>query len=759
MTVLPPENTIMLTQTVQTVFLTVTNFDVFTNLNARVQVTSNIVDLLDDGTPPDATAGDGTHSGDFIVPALTVPTDFTARFTAFGQDMSVTNETGELLPESWVTNVMQVTYRAVIRPGNDNFANAVKIPPAGGTVSGSNEYATIEPAEPFHGDNPLVAASLWWTWSPTNHTPVLMDTAGSSFEPVLAVYTGAALEILSPVAASTNDVERGLKANVVFNALAGVTYRIAVAGFTDAGVGMVRLRVVPGGQPDAVPPQVVVTEPLNEVVVTNGVIRVAGTAQDPDPDATGVRQVTVQLNEDPPQPATGTTNWNLSITLLPGTNIVRVVADDVAGNLSAPATVLVNYSAVPNDHFASALELTEFSGTVTGTNSLATLEEGEQKHAGNEGGHSVWYWFRAPAAGLLQLTTQGSSFDTLLALYEGDALSSLVLVAANDDANEGNAYSELTGTLVRDRVYYIALDGFGGATGTLVLKYVFTPTEVMRRLNLMAGPGGTVVPAAGLYPEGSVQTATALPAPDFEFAGWHGDILAAQNPLFLVMDRDYTITATFRVAGYIEGFELGRFSHALDWSTSGAAFWSVQSAMACEGRFAAQSGRISHDEQSVLVLRANLVDGTGAFRVRVSSEGEWDGIEFYLNDVLQQRWSGERDWELYQFAVVGGRNKLEWRYVKDANFSSGWDAAFLDNVYLPLADTEVVPRLAIVRLPDGPLQIALQGLPARSYVIQASPDLADWAGVFTNASPSGSWVWRDLDFAGAPVRFYRAQAE
>lgn len=757
-TVLPPANTVMLTQTVQVVFLTVTNFDVFTNLTARLQVTTNTIDLLDDGAPPDASAGDATFSGSFVVPPFPAPTNFVVRFTAFGQDMSITNEVGEVGPDSWVTNSVQVTYRAAVRPGNDDFATAIKIPTGGGIVTGSNEFATIEPAEPFHGNNPDVAASIWWTWAPTNNTSVLMDTAGSSFAPVLAVYAGTALETLRAVASSTNDVVNGLKANVVFNALAGTTYRIAVAGFNDAGVGTVRLHVVPNGQPDTVPPQVVVTEPEIDALVTNATLRVEGTAFDPDPDSTGVRLVALQLNDDPPQTATGTTSWSLALTLLPGANVVSVVAEDVAGNRSAPVLVQVCYSPVPNDDFANALEISGFSGDLVGTNDLATIESGEPQHAGNEGGHSVWYWFRAPATGSFHVTTEASAFDTLLAVYEGNQLTDLQLIAANDDAVPGREHSELTVALVRDRTYYIAIDGFGGATGLLALRFDFTPTETMLTLNLVAGPGGTVVPASGRYPQGSIQTITALPAADFTFTGWHGTVNTTQNPLFLVMDRDHTITASFQVVAYVEGFESGGFRSDLNWSSSGQAGWFVQPGVVYQGRFAAQSGRVSNGEQSSLVLVTSLLDGTGAFRIRVSSEAQWDGVEFYLNGILQQRWTGESDWDLYQFPVIGGINTLEWRYTKDANFSSGLDAAFVDNLYLPLATAEIVPMLRITRLPHGPLQIAIQGLPNLSYVIESAPDLAHWSGAFTNSSPSGSWVWVDTDFAGQPVRLYRARS-
>ncbi len=754
--VVPPANTIMLTQTVQTVFLTVTNYDSFTNLASMMQVVTNTIQLLDDGVPPDANASDGVYSGSFIVPAFAVPTNFVVRFTTYGQDLSITNDMGELSPESWATNITDVTYMAVVRPANDNFANAIKIPPGGGTVTGSNEFATIEPAEPFHAGNPQVAASIWWTWSPTNNTSVLIDTAGSDFEPVLAVYTGASLDVLRPVAASTNDVERGLKAYVVFDGVAGVTYRIAVAGYTDADAGLVRLRVVPDGLPDTVAPEVEIVEPV-DTVLTNAVVRVAGVALDPMPHGTGVSTVILQLNDDPPSLATGTTSWNLSLTLLPGTNLVSVVAEDVAGNRSEPVLLVLYYSAVPNDDFAGALELSGFSGSVTAMNDLATREIGEPMHANNEGGHSVWYWFRAPATGVLHLTTQGSSIDTLLAVYEGSTLNELLPLAANDDASPGSGYSELTVALARHRLYYIAVDGFGGSTGTLVLEYEFEPTEIMRTLNVIAGPGGSTVPAPGLFPQGSIQVVTALPERGFVFTGWQGSVNTTQNPLVLVMDKDYTLTASFRVVGYTEGFESGNFGNRFAWASNGNAAWVVASTEVYDGRFAAQSGRISNGEQSALILEANLRDGTGAFWVKVSSEEQWDGLEFYLNGVLQERWTGETGWELYQFPVIGGVNTLEWRYSKDANFSSGADAGFIDNLYLPLADERIVPVLSMARVPDGTVQLAIQGFPNRSYIIESSTDLINWAGIMTNSSPSGSWVWRNYNATGVQLEFYRAR--
>src|SRR6266516_2922514 len=72
-----------------------------------------------------------------------------------------------------------------------------------------------------------------------------------------------------------------------------------------------------------------------------------------------------------------------------------------------------------NDRFANRLPLSGTNLTVTGSNTNATKEAGEPDHAGNGGGKSVWWTWTAPADGEVQITTDDSSFDTLLGVYLG----------------------------------------------------------------------------------------------------------------------------------------------------------------------------------------------------------------------------------------------------------------------------------------------------------------------------------------------------
>src|SRR5262249_30636954 len=94
--------------------------------------------------------------------------------------------------------------------------------------------ASKEIGEPNHAGN-TGGKSVWWKWTPTTSGQVTFDTATSSFDTVLAAYTGSVVNALTPIA-SNNNFNNTLQSSVTFAATAGVTYRIAVDG-ANAGSG------------------------------------------------------------------------------------------------------------------------------------------------------------------------------------------------------------------------------------------------------------------------------------------------------------------------------------------------------------------------------------------------------------------------------------------------------------------------------------------------------------------------------------------
>jgi hypothetical protein len=156
--------------------------------------------------------------------------------------------------------------------------------------------------------------------------------------------------------------------------------------------------------------------------------------------------------------------------------IATVPAGAASGPLAITTThgvISINFVVVPapppaNDNFSSAQVLSGISAIISTNTVGATKQPGEPNHAGNAGGRSVWYRWTAPAAGNWTLDTTGSTFTTLLAVYTGNALTSLSPVASNLLAG-GALTNSLTFTAVAGVTYQIAVDGYGGAAGNLVL--------------------------------------------------------------------------------------------------------------------------------------------------------------------------------------------------------------------------------------------------------------------------------------------------
>ena len=671
----PANNSILLAGSTEVMFVRVT--DVLSVTNATVTVEAGTAPLLtlgNDGQAPDVLGADAVYSGNFQVPTNLGPLTVTIVVTAPGEANS--------------TNV--VYYTVVPRPPNDDFASASKVGPQGTTTNilSNNRFATMEFGEPRHARVPFVANSLWWTFSPALPGRVFVDTSGSSFDTVLAVYRGGAVDALTEVA-SVDDVGSRVQGYLNFDAVAGTTYRIAVASYDENQTGTIRLRVEPNGGPDTNAPVVSVTSPPSGHVVTNNSITLVGTAVDPVPNASGVSDVQVKVNEDLTAIGAQFTNgvWTLNSLVREGANTFRIVAIDYAGNVSPTHTVTVSYR-IPdpaNDLLVSGLALPGNTGQVNGDNTRATKESGEPLHAGNEGGHSVWWYWQAPSNGVLELSTLDSEFDTLLAVYTGDRINSLVLVDANDDALPESGYSKLALTVLAGQTYRVAVDGYGGTSGAITLAHTFSATPLFTVMATGTAGGGVASTATGSVASNTVVRFTATPDDYFLFAGWEGSVTSISNPLEVTVTKDVSLIGRFVERSFSDGFESGDLA-GLPWASAGHAPWTVQEGQVRFGQFAARSGTISHLQRSSLILTGRFDSGRPAsFEYRVSSEEGWDKLEFLRDGVIMGTWSGETGWDKVVFDLTAGEHTLEWRYSKDSSNSAGEDAAYLDNLDLPFA--------------------------------------------------------------------------
>lgn len=258
-------------------------------------------------------------------------------------------------------------------PSNDAFDAAQTVEGASGQIDGTNSGASKEASEPDHAGE-AGGTSVWYRWIAPAGGTLIIDTDGSDFDTLLAVYTGQTLGFLDEVASDDDHIVIAPRSRVVVEAVAGRAYRIAIDGYA-ADSGTIRMR------------------------------------------------------------------WELAA--------------------AAPV----------NDSFSAGVPISGTVGPIITTNARATKQPGEPDHAGTVGGASVWYRWTAPASGSVTFDTDGSDFDTVIAVYVGDAVNALTEVASNDDEPSIYPRSAVTFAAAGANRYHVAVDGYEGEVGRISLQW------------------------------------------------------------------------------------------------------------------------------------------------------------------------------------------------------------------------------------------------------------------------------------------------
>ncbi|HEY1737704.1 MAG TPA: hypothetical protein VGI86_03290, partial [Acidimicrobiia bacterium] len=119
-------------------------------------------------------------------------------------------------------------------PANDMFAKPTILTGGLGSVSGDNFGATSEAGEPVHA-GVSNKESVWFRYTPNVSGTLSVDTCGSSFDTVLALYTGSVLKTLTPLV--SNDDSCGNQSSVTTAVKSGVAVQIAVASYDNDSLG------------------------------------------------------------------------------------------------------------------------------------------------------------------------------------------------------------------------------------------------------------------------------------------------------------------------------------------------------------------------------------------------------------------------------------------------------------------------------------------------------------------------------------------
>lgn len=391
------------------------------------------------------------------------------------------------------------------------------------TVSASNRSATKQKGEPNHAGNPG-GKSVWWSWTAPGSGTVVITTVGSDFDTLLAVYTGLNVSNLVAVAFNDDDLANPPFSRVKVKTTAGAVYHIAVDGYEGAA-GTVSLAIDYFDVAPAVPnDQLGDAIPLSGLPVDAAGNNVGASRESFEPSHagnSGGRSVWwrwVAPVSGPIEVSTSGSDFDTLLAVYAGnqtqfpvsmTNLRLMAANDdsasdsitsriefnaladttyyvaIDGYQAAAGNVMLHLRGttngisvvVPpaNDMFADRFPISGADIVVQGSTVGATREVDEPLHADQPGSRSAWWTWTSPGNGMVTISTKGSTFDTLLAVYSGTSANSLALIAANDDAPPTYT-STVNYPVTAGAVYQIAVDGYQLSEGRVTLAVNFAPS-------------------------------------------------------------------------------------------------------------------------------------------------------------------------------------------------------------------------------------------------------------------------------------------
>jgi hypothetical protein len=375
-------------------------------------------------------------------------------------------------------------------PGFTNVPN--------GLFQASNVNASAEPGELRHAGKPG-GRSVWLSYVSTQPGIVTFRTRGSLFDTLLAAYVGDELTNLFEVA-SDDDSGPALSSVISFSVTPGVVYRIAIDGH-----GGEQGKFILGWdfQPTTERLAVITLQPVSQIVPVGGTAVFGVGAQTP------VDGIQWYFNNS--QLIAGATQPLLRITNAQPANVGSYLARLRLGNRTVdsraadlelretdgpgqPAQVRAYdkwedllaalAGQPPGVRFNPASQVLGYTGSQTFSTAGSGGQNGEPVHCGAIGGHSKWYAYIPPTNGTLYLNTDGSNFDTLLAVYTGCCtFASLTPVACDNNAGTNGLASSLSFPAIQNTIYYVAVDGVGGVTGSVKLNYRLLVSMMLTNLS------------------------------------------------------------------------------------------------------------------------------------------------------------------------------------------------------------------------------------------------------------------------------------
>jgi parallel beta-helix repeat protein len=388
-------------------------------------------------------------------------------------DVVLENVTGTL-----VSDEALLTIDVPAALSGDNFGDRVPLGNAfTNAVSGTNHFATREDNEPLHAGK-AGGKSVWYSWTAPAKGIATFRTVGSSFDTLLAVYTGDSLLSLANVA-SDEDSGGFFTSSLQFNAQGGVTYAVAIDGFAGAEGAFIlsweleeTVEVLPH----------ITAQPASQTVLEGAAASFSVSASGGGlgyqwlfngammPGETGSTLIVSNVQpKDIGYYSVRVSNSSgravqSDIAILEIGPQAGVQSRDKFGDLLAmeelaPAPTGGRIAkAITSAGFLSLSAGLPLSFVVNTTNS--TTERSEPVDCRITGA-SRWMTLRAIENGVCLIDTIGSSIDTTLSVYTGSNYLTLHLVACDDNGAADGVRSLVKFAAVAGTDYRLRIDGVG----------------------------------------------------------------------------------------------------------------------------------------------------------------------------------------------------------------------------------------------------------------------------------------------------------
>ena len=429
---------------------------------------------------------------------------------------------------------LSLTLTNILAAGDD-FVDRVTLVGESGQVGAANQNATREAGEPDHAGKPG-GKSVWYTWKAPITGIATIGIIGSDFDTLLGAYMGTNVAFLE-TEVSDEDGNGFFRSGVRFNAIKNREYHFAIDGHGgDSG------DFVFGWQMEDTPHllPVIATQPISQTVPLGDPFTFFIVAQRQcgggkkgcnNPDHYPHDQLpglSVQwFFEGDPIP--GATNYSLIISNVLDIHVGRYTArvtakfdmDGVNRTVeSQVADLQINSTGDGFENIQAKDKLIDallsnpwiigneppalgrgegsgpsllaagivrgYTGTQIFNTAGSTTSTAEDPICGVLGGSSEWITFVAVESGDLFLNTDGSSYDTVMAIFRRNPSNPALLtqIGCNNNGGLDGIDSALTIPVTVGETNAILIDGVNGTSGILKLNYSLVPKVTISLLGI-----------------------------------------------------------------------------------------------------------------------------------------------------------------------------------------------------------------------------------------------------------------------------------